>query len=329
MRRMLAWLCAVPWLCATLVPFGPATATLLPSTGTEPPRSSIPPADPPARQTPKPPPALVRETVLPLVRDVPCAVLDVSVSQGRIRVTGDAERGAALDRALERLGGLDGAGAVTADVRPLPRAFCRPVEALAGPVRRNRESGPGLTVRTVRATVGTGDPILLDVETPAGDHHLTVDLYLSDGSVRHLMPARGTTAGRPLGGGTRRLGERPAWIAAAPSGRHLVAVIASPSPLELDRRNEVEDADGYLAALDRVLRTYAENDDGEKLLAEFTFLETRDARPIPNEKVIRQEKPPPSQSGNLSKARCSNILARVQLGEPLSDADRAFLRGNC
>ncbi len=79
---------------------------------------------------------------------------------------------------------------------------------------------------------------MIDVATvrPA----LYVDLYQSDGSVRHLLrPAVSGRAGKP----------HAEWVATPPTGQRLVAAIGSATPLDLGARPETERAADYLAVL--------------------------------------------------------------------------------
>jgi hypothetical protein len=231
-------------------------------------------------------------------------VLHVASGQGGLRVSGLAPAGQELDRLLAELHDL---GRLADDITRVDRFICTPIATVSPLVRQTWAATPtALAIRLEQREVARGARLGIDVVTtlPA----IYIDLYQSDGSVRHLLrPAQSGRAGKP----------RAEWPATPPPGPRLVVAIGSAIPLDLGARPDIEKAADYLTVLQQRLRG-----DAVPPSADLAMVTVRAAEPA----VAKVPQPRPA---NLRSDRCANIVSRAQLGETLSDAEIAALRTEC
>jgi len=242
-------------------------------------------------------------------RSLPCSILHIAKRPDALRVSGLAPAGPELNRLLTALRGL---GRVADNLTRVGRFACGPIAAVDSLVRQTWDgAAPPLTIRLDQREVASGGRLGIDVATtlPA----LYVDLYQSDGSVRHLL--RPAPSGEPRPG---KPGEPHAeWIAAPPPGQRLVVAIGSATPLDLGARPDTERAGEYLA----ILRTGLQHSAAASS-ADVAMVTVRAVEPG----AVKGAQP---YRANVLSGRCANIVSRAQLGETLSDAERATLRTEC
>jgi len=280
--------------------------------------AQVSPAEPPQRQaimvlppapapTPAPSPSALSS---PLERgraaaeSLPCSILHVASAQDGLRVSGLAPTGQDLDRLLAELHDF---GRLAEDITHVDRFACKPMATVEPLVRQTWDATPPtFAIRLDQREVASGVRLGIDVVTtlPA----LYVDLYQSDGSVRHLL--RPAPSGKPSKSHVE-------WVAAPPPGPRLVVAIGSATPLDLGARPDAEKAADYLAALQTGLQRSAVASS-----ADVAMVTVRAAEPA-------AAKVPQARPTNVRSDRCANIVSRAQLGEALSDAERAALRTEC
>ena len=256
-----------------------------------------------------------------LASGIPCALVDVregqaSNSQSRLSVSGVTLSSPAFDAFLRRLGGPNGPPVLS--IKRLDNIHC-PVLAVVGDiVRRSREQRPlRLVLQATSVPVG-GRLGVSAQEVPNGA--LYVDLYSADGSVQHLR--RGPL---PRGPGASNV---PFVVSGSGSpGLRLMVVIATPSQLNLERRPTLESDADYLPALQDALAKLGLNDFVAR--AEIATLTIEAAPPSAQLPPLRPIPSPHSRLPNATDTRCGNIIAQVQLGVSLSDADQKILQTSC
>ena len=296
----------------------PAAAPASPEATSTPGPAPVSPAPPPQHEAivvpppaPAPPPApSPRAAPSPLevaqssVQSLPCSILRLTSGRDGLRVMGLAPAGQELDRLLAA---LHAQGRLTEDITRVDRFACQPMATVDPLVRQTWDATPPtLAVRLDQREVASGVRLAIDVATmlPA----VYVDLYQGDGTVRHLLrPVQPGKPGKP----------HVAWIAAPPPGPRLVVAIGSATPLDLGARPDTERAAAYLAVLQAGLQNSAVTSS-----ADVAMVTVRAAEPA----VAKVPQPHPA---NARSDRCANIISRVQLGETLSDEERAALRTEC
>ena len=286
-----------------------------------------PPAEPPQRQamvvlppapqpTPAPSPSAPSPSPLPsplervraAAGSLPCSILHVTSTRDGLRISGLAPNGQDLDRLLAALRDL---GRVAEDITRVDRFACGPLTAMDSLVSQTWDATPPtFAIRLDQREVASGTRLKIDVATtlPA----LYVDLFPSDGSVRHLLrPAKSGKTGKL----------HVEWIAGSTPGPSLIVAIGSVTPLDLGARPDTERAAAYVAALQAGLQHSA-----VPTFADVAVVIVHPAEPTVVSTIAKTPQPRPT---NLRSDRCTNIVSRAQLGETLTDAERAELRTDC
>jgi len=205
-----------------------------------------------------------------------CADLSATAGKdGRLRVSGFVSLPADLERVEREVAAMPGVESPAFDVELRVWPHCEVFAILKPYQLRNREKTQGLAVEAPTATNGQlreGDNVRVQVAAPKHDSYLWVDYYTADGSVMHLNAGQVATR--------LRAGERlelardipSSWLVGPPFGRVLITAISSPTPLgETADRPPFELASAYLLRLREAL---AASKGGERLIADFVFLET-------------------------------------------------------
>lgn len=263
----------------------PATATTAPANdqATAPAAAALSPPEPaPAPEVPvaprRPPVAAVAQAL----RAIPCALVTVEETGGRLLVSGTAmgaQAETAVREAVEAAaGGWDhGFDLAAADAR-----FCGPLASVAAALDANRGLAEPLTARLATAEgnglqLSSGDPLILEIGAPARPVRIQADYFTIDGTVIHLLPNPSDSGTTLAAGASRRLGDRADggrhWTIGPPYGSELLLTIATAEPLFPTPRPEQEAAADYLAALVEALATLP--DDAPAPLAAARFITTR------------------------------------------------------
>ncbi len=256
---------------AAAVPSSPAPAPA--------PDASVPDAP----DAPRRPPV---EAVAQALRAVPCALVTVEETGGRLLVSGTAAgetAEAAVREAVEAAAGgwEHGFDLATADAQ-----FCAPLAGVAAALDANRGVAVPLTAGLATPEAATaegsgpqlssGDPLILEIKAPARPVRVQVDYFTTDGTVVHLLPNPSDSGTALAAGASRRLGDRADggrhWTVGPPYGSELLLTIATTEPLFPTPRPEQEPAADYLAALVEALA--AMPDDAPTALAAARFITT-------------------------------------------------------
>jgi hypothetical protein len=289
---------------------------------------------PPQIVPPQPPPAqiaLATPLAVPfrlaqmrtLALRVPCALVDVREAKSpnqpdRLLVSGLTLPGAAFDAFLRQVEVEAPPGlAVGVSTEPLDSGHCTALGVMTELVRRTRERG-AMRLTLPSAPVPAGGELVIAAETIPGGA-LYVDLYAANGSVQHLHRD-------VVHGGPSEIDVPVAASASGPPGQRLLAVIATPIPLNLAQRPANETQAAYLPALQRELaRLAAASVEPRAEVATLSIIAgARPAAPPRTPNVATSGRP-----ANLGNPRCHDIIARVTLGESLSDDERSILRTSC
>ena len=255
-----------------------------------------------------------------LAQGVPCALLDIrerATPQNIVprELFGPALPGAEFDAFLRQL--REQYGPMQIATQPLASGHCAAMSAVADLVRRSRAQGPALRIIAPGAPVAVGGRFKVGAAVER-DMVLYVDLYEADGWVHHVLH-------RGLAGGSA--GDVEDMTAVEAAGQYLVVAIATPTPLAGAQRSPRERGETYLPVLKRELSRMASTSAGS-VRAEIAVVAAlaRPAAPPPRPSPAVAAIP---RAPSLNASRCADIVARAQLGEGLSDADRAALRTSC
>jgi hypothetical protein len=223
---------------------------------------------PPQPAAPSPPARAVANAPLPKAPEAKPALVELNAALARIDcaslhgrtavdgaavVTGtvpDAEQKAKL---LQLAAQYFSAGRNEIAVDIVPPPVCRSLVAL-DPLRPSSGTGGfGLRLDNGSNRLREGDPIGLRVHGPDYPVDLRIDYFSLDGRVLHLKPDGQEPPPKLAADATRLFGDAANgedWRAGgAPFGTELIAVIATPIPLDLRDRPRIEEATDYLRDL--------------------------------------------------------------------------------
>ena len=220
-----------------------------------------------------------------------------------MEVHGLAARGSDWDGFLHQIGAVRGIHAEAFDIDFLPPFGCEPAKVLADVVRATREAGGQRLLSLGHREYSTGEALAVTLSGAAGSI-VVLDLFRAGDFVEHIKP-QGTPTDSGLLVSIRPNDARP--------GPRVLTALVSTTPLDLGARPATEATGPYLAVLSRALRTVTD------VRADMAGFELK---PV----AARVNAPPATVA---APSRCGAIMVRTQLGETLSDDDRAYLRAQC
>ncbi len=257
---------------------------------------------------PAPAPASIEPTPLEraktLAATMSCAALHISPGP---RVSGFAPPGPELERFI---GVLQEAGQAVDEIVRIAPATCPLMITVAPLLRPTWDSAaPGLTIRPSQFDVQPGARVSFDITAKFPFFYF--DIYSNDGTVRHVVRQSRLSGS---------MNPRVELVAGSVAGPAYVVGFSTAAPLDLGTRPETESTADYLAILRPRLATAV-----PRPFADMTRVTVRPMATPAGTAVSR----PPVQPSGLKSNRCSNILARAQLGETLSDDELTALRTEC
>ncbi|MFM0737940.1 protein kinase [Paraburkholderia xenovorans] len=231
-----------------------------------------------APDTPSAPkPALTLATVAPALAQVPCSALAASVQDHSLTVRGYVSQRYGVAHLKDMLAALPGVDTLALEVEPLADDKCDTVNALAPYWTRNLQAGhiAALHVRPPSGQLNEGDPLVVDVTTPAYDSYVNLDYYQLDGNVVHMVPGPRAKDNQAPPRYTATIGGAGDWIISKPFGSEMVALLITPAPLFDKPRPESESRADYLRALDTRLAQMAAKYGQDRIVADFAPITTR------------------------------------------------------
>jgi hypothetical protein len=156
--------------------------------------------------------------------------------------------------------------ALSSDERPAPAPA-----AASAPVRP-----PPAVQRLVE-----NDPLRLQLRSPDFPSHIYIDYFSSDGTVAHLLPAKGLRDNRFDAKAQVTIGDMDSRalrvVVKPPFGLDIVLALASSEPLFQELRPPQEDASGYLSALGFAIDRLRARNDAVRLEYSYHLIETAPA----------------------------------------------------
>jgi hypothetical protein len=123
-----------------------------------------------------------------------------------------------------------------------------------------------------------GDTLMVDVTTPNFESYVTVDYFVLDGSVVHLLPNLRARENLAPARYTATVGSLGNWVIGKPFGNELLVIIATPVPPFNGLRPEAESGADYLRALDRQLAQISKARGIGAVAVDFLQISTRAKR---------------------------------------------------
>ena len=213
--------------------------------------------------------------IAPLLAQVPCSALTASTRENAIDVRGFLSQrfgAASLKAMLARIPGVD---AVNLDVQSVADRECGMVELLAPFWARSRTSGASIRTRAPGGRMAEGEPLVLDLATPAYDSWVHVDYYVLDGGVVHLLPSVRARDNQAPPSYRATIGGLGNWVISRPFGSEMIVLTTTPEPLFSGLRAENENARDYLRSLKKQLQQMTAKYGVERVAVDFVQITTR------------------------------------------------------
>lgn len=259
---------------------------------TAPPEVASPPAESPvappsqaktteAPTTQPPAPVLTLAAVTPVLAQVPCSALTATLRDGSLQVQGFLARRVGAPRLKQMLAALPGAKDIEIDTLHVGDTDCPVIETFAPYWKRNRQAGRPAIIqsRARNAELSEGEPLIVDIKTPAYDSYVHVDYFVLDGSVAHLVPNPRMRANQAPASYEAAIGSLGNWVISAPFGTELIVLLLTPAPLFDKVRPEVESRAEYLQVTEKQLAQFVAKHGAERIVADFVQITTKPAKP--------------------------------------------------
>jgi hypothetical protein len=238
--------------------------------------SAAPPVAPPA-----PKPSLTLAAVTSALAQVPCSALSASTQDHALTVRGYVSQRYGTTHLKDTLAALPGVDTLTLQTEPLADDKCDTIKALAPYWTRNWQAGhvASLHVRPPGGQLSEGEPLVVDVTTPAYDSYVNLDYYQLDGSVVHMVPSPRAKDNQAPPRYAATVGSGGDWIISKPFGSEMVVLLITPVPLFDKPRPESESRADYLRALETRLAQIGGKLGQDHIVADFAPITTTPRAP--------------------------------------------------
>jgi hypothetical protein len=229
-----------------------------------------------------PPPS--PDAVAAALARIPCSALVGAMRGHAMEVHGWLSKEVGGARLTETLGAMPGVATVKLDVQPVDRDKCAAMSVYAPYWVAHRRAGGSAAIRLAGSTAGAaaalaeGDSLMVDVTTPAADSFISVDYYVLDGSVVHLLPNPRARDNRAPPNYTATIGSLGEWAIGKPFGTELVVLVTTPVPLFDKLRAVSEPRAEYLADVATQLERIGKASGPGKIGVDFLQITTRARR---------------------------------------------------
>jgi serine/threonine protein kinase len=211
---------------------------------------AVPAVQPEAPARPPPTPAALAAALA----GIPCSALAAATRGDTVEVQGFVSKATGPAGIKDALAALPGVAAVSLSVRQIDPASCPVISALAPHWTASRQSGGALRLAGApagaAAVLAEGDSLMVDITSPNAESFVTVDAYLADGKVIHLLPNALALDNKAPPNHAETIGKPGDWIVGKSAGTELVVVLlTTPKPLFPTLRRESEPRADYRAEL--------------------------------------------------------------------------------
>ena len=237
------------------------------------------PAVTPAPAVPAPPPAPV--LTLPAVESalagLPCTALVPTVRGDALGLQGYLADSIGPARLREKLAAVPGLKNLELQTESVAEDKCGLLNVLGPYWLASRKAGrpATLSAKAANAQLVEGEPLVVNITTPPFDAFVTLDYFVLDGSVLHMVPGPRARANQAPANYSATIGGLGNWIIARPFGTEMIALVVTPAPLFDAARQETEPKAAYLKAMEQRLSQLAAKHGREKIAVDLLQVTTR------------------------------------------------------
>ncbi|MDR5739591.1 MULTISPECIES: protein kinase domain-containing protein [unclassified Caballeronia] len=224
-----------------------------------------------------PAPTLTMAAVTPVLASAPCSALVASVHDQTVDVQGFVSEKYGLARLKESLGRVAGVRATNFGVQQVSDDKCDLLTMLAPYWTANRQAGRPASVhtRSSQTRLTEGDPLIVELMTPAFDSYVNIDYFMLDGSVVHLLPNGRSRDNQAPPSYSATIGAMGEWVVGKPFGAEMIVLTVAPAPLFDAPRPDSEAKPEYLRAVDKRLKALAARYGRERVLVDIFQITTQ------------------------------------------------------
>ena len=240
------------------------------------------PVPAPAVTAPTAAPAPTADTIAATLAAIPCSALVATMQGHALTVHGYLSKTMGPARLQDTLAAMPGVATVGLDVQQLDPDKCALMDAFAPYWIAHRRAGGGARIRLAApnaapsSILSEGDPLMVDVTTSAAaESFITVDYYVLDGNVVHLLPNPRARDNRAPANYTASIGSLGEWGIGKPFGSELIVLLTTPVPLFDAQRPVSESSADYLAAVAQQLKQVRARNGADKIAVDFVQINTR------------------------------------------------------
>jgi serine/threonine protein kinase len=224
-----------------------------------------------------PPPALALSAVEPLLGALACTALLPTVRGDTLTLQGYLADSIGPARLRERMASVPGLKTLELQTEQVSEDKCALLNVLGPYWVASRKAGRPATLRAraANAQLVEGEALVVNITTPPFDAFVTLDYFVLDGSVLHMVPGPRARANQAPAGYAATIGGMGNWIIARPFGAEMIALVVTPAPLFDAVRQETEPKAAYLKALEQRLSQLAAKHGREKIAVDLLQVTTR------------------------------------------------------
>jgi len=230
-----------------------------------------------------PAPAPTPAAVATILAGVPCSALVSAIDGRTVRVQGYLARSVGQARLKRMLAALPGTTRVDLALQDIGDDKCPLMGVLGRYWAAYRRAHGDATLRLNAASgkggdLAAGDTLMVDVATPDFQSYVTVDYFVLDGHVVHLLPNAAARENAAPPRYTATIGSLGNWVIGPPFGTEMLVLVATPVPLFDAVRPDAEDRTAYLHALDERLGSIARAHGAGAIAVDFLQITTHARR---------------------------------------------------
>jgi hypothetical protein len=235
------------------------------------------PVVPAPAPAPPPAPVLALSAVEPVLAGLACTALVPTVRGDALTLQGYLADSIGPVRLREKLAALPGLKNLDLQTEQVSEDKCGLLNVLAPYWLASRKAGRPATLRSkaANAQLVEGEPLVVGITTPPFEAFVTVDYFVLDGSVLHMVPGPRARANQAPASYAATIGGLGNWIIARPFGTEMIALVVTPAPLFDAVRQETEPKAAYLKAMEQRLAQLAAKHGREKIAVDLLQVTTR------------------------------------------------------
>jgi hypothetical protein len=203
--------------------------------------------------------------------------LTASVQGSDVQVHGFLSKQYGAERLKKALSSVPGVASIGIDASEVGDNECEVVETFAPYWLKSRQASneASMRMRAPNAQLMEGDPLVVDITTPAFDSYVNLDYFQLDGNVVHMVPSPRAKDNQAPPNYAASVGTRGNWVISKPFGSEMVVLMITPAPMFDSMRPEVEPRSAYLHAVAKRLEQLSAKYGRDKIMVEMVQINTR------------------------------------------------------